>query len=549
MYILGFSDSVHDRSVCIFKDNEPVVALEEERISRVKHGLKLYNESRKQPDIFSQMKLEERDSKESEAGLTGVIDYCLNSLSLTPDDIHLFIGNSLHSAFPFHDKAVYINHHMAHAASTFYSSGFEEAAILVTDGYGDISAPHRYETVLIAKGNHNKITQIKTVEGSVSNYYDMQNSIGVFYRIGSLLAGFGMFDEGKTMGLSAYGKPSYYDELKKYLSYEGDQVLIDNKGVWENLSKSIVDREKFEVRADIAASFQKHLEEIVTYYANVAFEKTGLDSLCIAGGVGLNCVSNAKLFNTTRFKNIYVFSATGDNGISMGAAYFAAHQIYNLPRTPQLTHSYFGRKYLPSEEKVALEKNSEKIEYQELSSEDLTTKAVDLLVNGEILMWFQDGSELGPRALGHRSILASSKKVETKDYINAKVKFREMFRPLAPIILEEYATEYFDFGTKSPFMLFSPKVLPKTIDEAPAIVHIDGTSRLQTLGREQNSKLYGIIDAFRIRTGTPIVLNTSFNGKDEPIVETPEEAIRTFLNSPVKHLFLDNFYVTKKANA
>ncbi|HEX8762141.1 MAG TPA: carbamoyltransferase C-terminal domain-containing protein [Candidatus Saccharimonadales bacterium] len=522
------------------------MAIEEERLTRVKHGLKLYDKTRKNPEIFSQMKLEDENTKTNEATLNPLIDYCLDAAGIKSAEIDIIIGNSLHTAFPFHGKSLYINHHLAHASASFYASGFEEAAIFTADGYGDITGNNCYETIILAHGKGNDIKVLETVEGEVTTYYDMQNSLGVFYRIGSLLSGFGMFDEGKTMGLSSYGEPVYYDEIKKYLHFTDKMVKIDNGKLWDKLSVTITPRDDFTTRANIACSFQKHLEELIVFYVNRLYDLIKTDYLCIAGGTGLNCVSNAKLTLNTKFKEVFVFPATGDNGISFGAAYYAVHKVLGLPRTPQLETSCFGRPYSVKEEQEVLKQQDKQITYKELTTAQAIEKAIQLLDDKEIIMWYQEGCELGPRALGHRSIIANPTQKETKDYINAEVKFREAFRPLAPIVLEERAQEFFDFQFKSPFMLFSPPVKQKAKDLAPAIVHINDTARLQTLNERQNPKLYKVISGFAEKTGVPIVLNTSFNGKDEPIVETPAEALRTFLQSPVKHLFIDNFYITRK---
>lgn len=546
MNILGYSDSVHDRSVCIFKDNVPLVAIEEERLTRVKHGLKLYDKSRKSPEIFSQMKLEDADAKTNEEGLMPAIEYCLDATGLSWDDIDVVIGNSLHTAFPFHGKSLYINHHVAHAAASFFASGFEDAAIFVADGYGDLTAHQTYETVFLAHGKGKRITPLKAIEGKVTSYYDMQNSLGVFYRIGTLLSGFGMFDEGKTMGLSSYGKPVYYDKIKKYISRKNGVISIRNGDLWDDLSKDITPRDDFETRTNIACSFQRHLEELVLFYVDGLHDLFKTDYLCIGGGVGLNCVSNAKLVKNSKFKQVFVFPATGDNGISFGSAYYAAHHVLGLPRTKQLNHSYFGRTYSDDETAAALKKHKADVAFKKLTQPAIISQAAQLLQDEQILMWYQEGSELGPRALGHRSILANPNKTETKDYINLHVKFRENFRPLAPIVLEDRATEFFDFEFPSPFMLFSPPVKKKAKELAPAVVHTDDTARLQTLSKKQNAKLYAVIEKFAKSSGVPIVLNTSYNGKDEPIVETPAEALNTFMKSPVKHLFIDNYYITKK---
>ena len=545
-YILGYSDSVHDRSVCIFENNIPLIAIEEERLSRVKHGLPLYGESRKNPSIFSQLELEKSSSEENEKRLQGAIEYCLNALNLTIEDIDIIVGNSLHQAFPFHGKSIYINHHLAHASSAFYASGYADAAILVADGYGDLTSCQSYETIMLAKGDGQMIKSIKMITGRVTSYYDMENSLGVFYRIGTLLSGFGMFDEGKMMGLSGYGKPIYYEIIKKYITKYEDRIEINNGKLFDTLSDMIPDRSSFDVRSNIAASFQCMFEEMVLHYINYLYEIAGSKNLCISGGIGLNCVMNAKALMQSKFENVFVFPGPGDNGISFGAAYYVAHNVLQLPRTHQLDHAYFGMKYTENQEREALNKYSDSIEYELLNDDGITTLASGLLADDKVIMWFQEGSEFGPRALGHRSCFGNPMRIETKDYINAKVKFREAFRPLAPIILEEYVGDFFDITCSSPFMLFSPLAKDRAKKMAPGIVHIDGTARLQTVNERQNAKLYTLIRKFFEKSNVPIILNTSFNGKDEPIVETPEDAIKSFLLSPIEHLCIDNFHVTKK---
>ena len=545
-YILGFSDSVHDRSVCLFKDNEPVIAIEEERMSRVKHALYASRELRKEPAFWTLVNLENSGSQQNENYLLPSINYCLDSVGLTLDDIDIMVGNSLHHSFPFHDRAIYLNHHLAHACSAFYASGFDEAAIFITDGYGDMADENTYETILLAKGTGHQIQEIKRIVGKAKNYYDMQHSVGVFYGLGTILAGFVTFEDGKLMGLSGYGEPVYYDAVKSCIDFHEGWVAIDNGTVWDKLSQEIANRDDFQVRANIASTFQTILEEIFFHYAEYLYKVTGSENLCIAGGVGLNCVANAKLLNRSPFKNVFVFPAAGDNGISFGAAYFAAHHILRLPRTQQLQHSYFGKTYSREAIGSTLQRYASKLDYQVKPTEDLAADAAELLAKQDVIMWFQAGSEIGPRALGHRSVLASPQRVETKDYINAHVKFREGFRPLAPIVLEEEASDYFDINCPSPFMLFSPQAKDVTKEIAAGIVHVDGTARLQTVNAEQNEKVHLLIRHFQDKTGVPIILNTSLNTKGEPIVETPEDTLKTFLNSPVNTLFMDDFRITKK---
>ena len=545
-YILGFSDSLHDRSACLFRGAEPIVAIEEERLSRVKHGLDFYQESRSNPAAFAQMNLEAAPAADNEERLRGPIDYCLQAAGITIDDVGIVAGNSLHTFFPFRDRALFINHHVAHACSTFFASGFEDAAVLVCDGYGDAVASNVYETVLLGYGRNNRIRTMRTVSGHVSTYYDMQNSLGVFYRIGTLLSGFGIFDEGKAMGLSAYGRPVYREAICRHITYGKDVVQIDNGALWRSLSLQFAGVTDFDVRADIAATFQDILNEIMLFYAVTAHRLSGATRLCIAGGVGINCVANAFVLAHSPFKQVFVCPMPGDNGISFGAATFAAHSLLGLPRQRQLASASFGRRYDSNASRTALAAASVRCDVVECAEADLVERVAELIAKDEIVMWFQGGAELGPRALGNRSILANPATVACKDYINSNVKFREAFRPLAPIVLEEDAQNYFDLPCPSPFMLFAATAKPAAQRRAPGIVHVDGTARVQTLNRACNARLHALISRTGRLTGLPIVLNTSLNQKDLPIAETPEDALAAFLQSPVRYLVMDDFLVTKR---
>lgn len=548
-FIIGFSDSVHDRSVCLFEGARPLVAVEEERLTRVKHGLDFYDRSRTDPSVFAHMNLESTPAAESERRLQAGIDYCLDAAGIRADDVALTIGNSLHNSFPFRHSAVFINHHLAHACSTFFASGFEEAAILVADGYGDRVADTTYETVALGFGRGQQVRLEGAVSGSVSSYYDMENSLGVFYRIGTLLSGFGVFDEGKTMGLSSYGRPAYEQVVSPHIRFESDRVSIDNRSIWETMNREVPERSDFQVRADIAMTFQTLLNRVVLHYAKVLHARHPVPRLCMAGGVALNCVTNAFLLEHSPFSEIFVFPAPGDNGISFGAAWFGAHHLFGLPRGERLVSASLGRTYSDDRLHATLAASANGFRVERLNPEDLPERAADLLAAGQIVMWYQGGSEIGPRALGHRSILADPRQAGTKDYINKHVKFREMFRPLAPIVLQEESSRFFAMEGESSFMLFAPSVRPLARELAPAVVHCDDTARLQTVSRDSDPLVHALVTAFARRTGVPIVLNTSLNGKDEPIVETPEEALKAFLQSPLQYLFLGPYVVSREVKA
>ena len=546
-YIIGFSDSLHDRSVCLLKGTELIVAIEEERLTRLKHGLPIYEKSRDNPALFSEMKLEDSPVSQTEPELKRCIEYCLNAAGIEEKDVSVFIGNSLHNFFPLREKAVFLNHHLAHAASAFYTSGFESAAILVADGYGDAVAPGVFETVAIGYGSGKRVEIDRMVTGKVSKYYDMENSIGVFYRIGTILSGFGMLDEGKMMGLSAYGIPCYVNQINAFIKYNDEDVTIDNESLWLSLSPELSRLKTFEDRSNVASSFQLVLQEIMLYYAKIAYRKSPSKNLCLAGGVALNCVANNYIREKGDFENVYVLPAPGDNGISIGGAYYAAHTLLGLERTQRIQNPYMGQSYSQKDVLSALEDHLDELAYSHIPDDEALAKEIaEAVGNDEVVMVYNGGAEFGPRALGKRSIIASPKSVKTRDYINKYVKFREMFRPLAPMVVEEDVSEYFDINCPSPFMLFSPKAKDVTKKVAPAIVHVDGSARLQTINKDTYPMMHRVLSLLKEKSGVPIVLNTSFNGKDEPIVENPANALATFLKSPLNTLFMGSYMVTRR---
>jgi len=544
-YILGFSDSVHDRSVCLYRGAEPIVAIEEERLTREKHSLDFKGISPLDADVFSKLHLEQGHTDGLSRRLQTAADYCLRSAGITMGDVALVIGNSLHSAMPFQERALYLNHHLAHGAGAFFGSGETSAAVLVVDGFGDATSHDTYEATTLLHGKGNRLLTKLKVEGKLDGLH-LTNSAGIFYRIGTVLSGFAVIDEGKTMGLSAYGKPRFARDLRMKVRFHDRGVDIDNEGIWQWMLRHVPERTDLEVRADIAASFQSVLEDIMLAYARIARQLTSESVLCLAGGVALNCVANQKLIEESGFRDVFIFPAAADNGISLGAAGYAAHGIYGLERRPRLEHAFFGRSYDKHECRAALDCSTSQLSIRAVSTSEASDQAADALARGEIIMWFQGGAEIGPRALGHRSILADPRNIHTRDYINASVKSREGFRPLAPMVLDACAGEWFEVTAPSPFMLTSPRARENARLQAPATVHVDGSARLQTVSRRVNPEIYDLISAFMTRTGVPIILNTSFNVRGEPIVETPEDAVRAFDCSPVNHLFLDGWIATKK---
>lgn len=539
-YIIGFSDSVHDRSVCLFRGTEPVVVVEEERLTRLRHGLDFRGLERTDATVFTKLDLDGGSSAAHTARLRVMIDYCLSTAGITDADVSLWIGNSLHTAFPLPDRAVYLNHHLAHAASAFYGSAAPTAAVLVIDGYGDAITADTYETVSIYRGVDRGLELLHRVEGGSGGVH-LANSAGILYRIGTLMSGFSVVDEGKAMGLAGYGRPVHLETLLSYLVFGATAVEIDNEAIWKAMRD--IPCTTFEERADMAASFQAAVEEVMLFYARLAKEMTGCDVLCMAGGVALNCVGNQRVLDEAGFAEVSVFPAAADNGISMGAAYFGAHVLHGGERGAGLVTPCLGRTYSRNQTMAALETLTG-VDITEVGPVECARRGAAHIARGELVMWFQEGAEIGPRALGHRSVFGDPRTVATRDHINAAVKSREPFRPLAPIVLEDEAGEWFACG-RSPYMLFTPPVREKTRALAPAVVHTDGTARVQTLAESDNPVVHRLLVEFQRRTGVPMVINTSFNLRGEPIVETPSDATAAFAESPVPVLCIDGFHVVK----
>lgn len=473
---------------------------------------------------------------------------------------------------PEYKRAQPIHHHLAHASSTFYASPFKGAAVLVTDGRGQMENGEFVSTT-IWKGLD---TKLQLLEANNEPNFASQ-SIGLFYSGCTYYLGLGFLEEGKTMGLAPYGKKSnIYDWLKQYVTLHKDgRYDIDprfNKAMFhvsegvkyfkeeqpeaellpimedirkylgKPLSKddSIDDRHK-----NLAWAVQAITEEVMLGLARRTKELTHSANLCMSGGVSLNSVANGKIVESNLFKNIFIQPASGDEGQALGKLLYKLHNEYYLPRFFQMNNAYLGPEYTHQEIEEAIELYKDKIISKKLGATKLVDLAANYLSDSKIIAWFQGRSEVGPRALGHRSILASPKPDWMRDHINFKVKHREWYRPLAPSALLEKASEYFDLNTPSPFMLVVCDVKKDKVNKIPAVTHIDGTARLQTVTQEDNGIYYDLIKAFEKITGIPVVLNTSFNDAGKPIVETPEDAIKLFLKMKIDYLVIENYLITK----
>ena len=575
MIIVGINAYHADSSAAIFVNGKMIAAIEEERFRRVKHWAGF-------PELAIAFCLQEagigfeavdywaigRDpkakffkkllylAKNPGGSFAAIKDRLANSKKVAS------IGEELSrlSGLPtnnFGGKIQQVEHHRSHIASAFFASPFDKAACLTIDGSGD------FTTTMTAVGSGNKIEVLDSV--------DFPHSIGIFYTAFTQLLGFPHYgDEYKVMGMAPYGEPKYVDKLadvvnltndglfKLNLSYfrAGTQGIIsygdDNAPLVAPLySEKMVEKfgpaRKKEVpleqyHKDLAASVQTFTEKIIFHLLENLHKKTGLDNLCIAGGVAQNSVANGKILRNTSFKNIYIPSAGHDAGISMGAALYTQHVITGMQRQPAIYNAYTGSCFSNDTIKKIL--NEKKIGYTELTDAVLFDRVADCMINGGVVGWFNGRAEFGPRALGGRSIIADPRRTDAKEILNTKIKRRENFRPFAPSILKEYVAEFFEITDEVPFM---EKVFPiKKEKQAliPAVTHVDGTGRLQTVDKEISPRYYGLIDVFRQKTGIPIVLNTSFN-ENEPIVNAPEEALACFLRTNMDMLVMENILVAR----
>jgi carbamoyltransferase len=448
---------------------------------------------------------------------------------------------------------------LCHIASCLFLSGFNQAAFISLDGLGDFS------TAMWGRGDGTRFYVMDRVF--------FPHSAGFFYTAGTQFLGFLSFgDEYKVMGLAAYGKPVYLDEFRKMIKLKPKgkfELQLDyftqhrgqSKVRWEGgkpeqdilfsprwteifgnpreAHEAVKDREK-----NMAASMQAVLEEIYFHVLNYLYQETKADNLCVAGGVAFNSVANGKITKNTPFKNIYIQPAAGDSGTSIGAAAYVYHAVLRRPRRFVMNQALYGSEFTDTDvEKMLKDK---KLSYDKLDEEELIRRTVKALTEEKIVGWFQGKMEFGPRALGNRSILADPRCARMKDILNERIKRRESFRPFAPAVPEEYAGEYFEMDCPvSPFMLKVFPVRPEKKTVIPAITHVDGTARVQTVSKSEHPIFWKLLTAFGKETGVYVLLNTSFN-ENEPIVCTPQEAVECFIKTKMDVLVLGNYFAVKE---
>ena len=566
MNILGLNAFHGDASAALLRDGQLLAALEEERLNRVKHWAGLPVLAAKaclqgtQPDhvAISRNPKAHLADKLLRAALRP--HRWLNLSSRAVNSVRIAQVGELLAAegiVPRGARQVhFVEHHRAHLASAFFASPFEEAAVISIDGFGDFSS------VMWGVGKSNQIE----VRGSVS----FPHSLGIFYTAFTQFLGFPKFgDEYKMMGLSAYGEPRFAEQVRSVVRTERDQCRLNleyfthhSKGVdmtWyggepavgavfshrmvEEFGEPRVPRSEIRQKdKDLAASVQLVLEENYFALLNFVQKQTGATAVCLAGGVALNCVANGMIFERTNFRRVYVQPAAHDAGTSIGAALYVQHQELKLPRCFEMRHVYYGPEY--SDGEILRDLEAAGCTYHKLAEEDLIGRTVEAIAQGRIVGWFQGRMEFGPRALGNRSILADPRRTDMKGILNSRIKYREPFRPFCPSILAERVGEYFETDYPSPFMVMAYKIKPEQRERIPAVTHGDGTGRLQTVEREVSPQYWKLIHKFEEVTGVPVLLNTSFN-ENEPIVNSPEQALECFLRTSMDMLVLENCVITR----
>ena len=569
MYILGINAVFHDSAACILKDGNLLAAAEEERFTHIKHGKRpvpfstyqlpyhaidyclhvagihlnevdeiaysfdptILADNLNEPKVFIPYSPAREKPEDGQAEWDPLfLSFIINAPRQLADGYPHHLQKRFAGAKPSLEKWHYVEHHIAHAASAFFPSPFSHAAVLTIDGRGEKTTTSYY------LGEGKELTKISEVF--------MPHSLGLLYEeVTSYLGFLHSSDEYKVMALASYGKPVYLNEFRSMIHVgENGKYTISELNLEERFGKARKKDEPFlSHHFDIAYSLQKVLEETVLQLVNWFQKETGEENLCMAGGVALNCVLNGVIRDYSNFKNIWVQPASGDAGTALGAALWVDAQLRkDESKTFTMEHCYWGPEY--SDEEVENFLKWTKVPYRKL--ENVAKETAAILAEDKIIGWFQGRMEFGPRALGARSILASPINGEMQAKLN-DIKDREDFRPVAPVVLENEANEWFEGAEQSPFMLFVYCVRSDKADKIPAVRHVDGTARIQTVNEEQHPRYYELLKEFKKLTGVPVLVNTSFNTRGEPIVCTPRDAIECFWTSPFDALVINSFLLEK----
>ncbi len=562
MNILGISAFYHDSAAALVQDGQLVAAAQEERFTRKKHdeGFPIHairyclREANLDVTDLDYVVFYDKPFTKFERLLFTYFEQFprgigtfIHSMPIWMKD-KLWIKSIIRHELGYKGEILFNDHHQSHAASAFLVSPFENAAILTVDGVGEWST----STWGVGRGN-----QIELLFET-----RFPHSLGLFYSAYTYYLGFKVNSaEYKVMGLAPYGQPRFYDRVRETIEWKSDGSFRLNLEYFDFLHGLRMTSARFhelfggpprqpETRLtqrefDIAASVQKVTDEIMVALARHIRQETGMRHLCMAGGVALNCVANAKVLEEAGFEDVWVQPAAGDAGGALGAAFYLWNTVLGNPRSFEMEHAYWGPQY--SEEECRSGLDALGARYRRLEPDQLVREVAQLIAANQVVGWFQGRMEFGPRALGSRSILADARDPKMKDTLNMKIKFREGFRPFAPSVLHDKAPEFFEMNglRKSPFMLFVANVRPdKRV--IPSVTHVDGSARLQTVERHLNPLYYDLIAEFERQTGVPVIINTSFNVRGEPIVCTPADAYRCFMRTNMDYLVVGPFLMDKR---
>ena len=591
--ILGISAFYHDSAACILKDGKIIAAAQEERFTRKKHDSSYPHNAIKFVLEYANLKISEVDQVvffekpflKFERLLETYVAFAPRGFTSFAKAMPIWIKEKLFQKkllfeklkendknFKSDDNIFFSDHHLSHAASAFFPSPFHEAVILTADGVGE------WPTTTVAVGKENSLEIKKEIH--------FPHSLGLLYSAFTYYLGFKVNSgEYKLMGLAPYGRPIYEDKVKKlidikedgtfrldqtYFNYATGLTMISNKfkELFGQKERNSDNEQITQFHMDIASSIQKVTEEIMIKLARSIRKEFGIPNLCLAGGVALNCVANGKILKEKIFDKIWIQPAAGDAGGSLGAA-LALWHIENgkerlVNQNDDMNGSYLGTEF--SEEQIEYELKSIGAKYEKFDYENLIDKTATYLSSEKIIGWFQGRMEFGPRSLGNRSILGDPRSDKMQKNLNLKIKYRESFRPFAPSVLIEDLNEWFDMSTESPYMLlvadinakrkiniskneenlFGIEKLNIKRSEIPAVTHVDYSARIQTVSKLKNKLYYDLILKFKEKTGSPVIINTSFNVRGEPIVNSPTDAFRCFMGTELDYLIIGNFILDKK---
>ena len=558
MIIMGFLHG-HDAGATLIIDGEIIVSISEERLNRKKKNIASYL---KYPPVQS-------------------MQYCVSYAGITLEDVDLFVYNETdRSIDPIHflsytfgldpEKFKYLTHHDAHIYSTYLTSNFKETNVVIADGAGEdlIKGKRGYNyfenrgynladtsdldhnftegwTISFMNGQDHMDTNKKWLKTLKKPWdYMDEASIGLMYDIAAwqLVSNHKNWPSaGKVMGLASYANKKWVNQQERNYYIDGEDLVIPHRQLHSDVNKD----SDFQDKANVAGVYQREQEETTMFLIEKSKKLTDVENLCVAGGSFLNCNTNYNILKSGLYKNVHLFPPLDDSGVSLGCALWGAFKYDKLNRK-DFFNPYLGRPYSDIEIFNVISQN-DKVRYEEYNNDTLLTKKVaELLNEDKVIGWYQGGAEIGPRALGNRSILASPRPDWMRDHINNNVKLREWYRPFAPAVLFERQSEIFDLDYFSPYMLVTAQVNEEWRDKIPAVTHHDNTARYQSVTEQTNSKFYNLIKEFDNLTGIPVLLNTSFNGPTEPIVETPEDALKSFLELDIDILVMDNFVIRKK---